>query len=192
MQNDTKLKWKLLESQSLVKDEWIDFRKEAWELPDGSRSEPYYNYSRRSYSVIVPRDTEGNWICVRQFRHGIRKVTNEFPAGGIETGAAGYENTDEKEDALVCAKRELQEETGYTSDHWIHLISLPSAATIADNTAHLFFADGCHKISEQKLDDTEFLEVKTCTTQEIDELIQSGNFEQAMHVLAWELTRHHI
>ena len=40
------------------------------------------------------------------------------------------------EDALICAKRELEEETGYVSDKWTHLITIPSNATVADNYAH--------------------------------------------------------
>ena len=34
--------------------------------------------------VIVASDTEGRFICVRQFRQGIKEVTTEFPAGGLE------------------------------------------------------------------------------------------------------------
>ena len=46
--------------------------------------QPFYSYSRKDYVVIVASDTDGRFLCVRQFRQGIRQVTNEFPAGGIE------------------------------------------------------------------------------------------------------------
>ena len=78
------LAWEELKRESIIQDEWIDFRKSAYRFPDGRVFEPFYTYSRRDYVVIVASDTEGNYICVRQFRQGIRKVTTEFPAGGIE------------------------------------------------------------------------------------------------------------
>ena len=70
--------------EHLVQDQWIDFRRSAYRFPDGRVFEPYYSYTRRDYVVIVASDEEGNYLCVRQFRQGIRTVTTEFPAGGIE------------------------------------------------------------------------------------------------------------
>ena len=83
--NDDGLKWEEVRTEHVVKDEWIDFRRVAYRLPDGVISEPFYNYSRRSYVVIAAKDEDGRYLVVRQFRHGIGKVTTECPAGGIET-----------------------------------------------------------------------------------------------------------
>ena len=96
---------------------------------------------------------------------------------------------EEAEDALNAAKRELREETGYVSDEWKKLLIVPSNATIADNYAYLYFADNCKKLEEQELDETEFLNVYTLSEQEIEELIHSGKFEQAMHITAWYLAK---
>ena len=143
--------------------------------------------------VIVASDEEGHFLCVRQFRQGIRKVTTEFPAGGIERegnteyAQAGETAPETSEAALEAAKRELLEETGYVSDDWTHLLTVPSNATIADNYAHLFAAKNCRPVQGQHLDDTEFLSVLKLSAAEINTLIREGNFEQAMHVLAWKL-----
>ena len=56
------LKWEVLKVEHLVQDEWIDFRRVRYRLPDGSEFEPYYNYSRRSFVIIAARDEEGNYI----------------------------------------------------------------------------------------------------------------------------------
>ncbi|MBR5376923.1 MAG: NUDIX hydrolase, partial [Lachnospiraceae bacterium] len=74
------LAWEEISTEHIVEDEWIDFRKSAFRFPDGSVFEPFYSYSRRDYVVIVASDTDGNYICVRQFRQGIKEVTTEFPA----------------------------------------------------------------------------------------------------------------
>ena len=140
--------------------------------------------------VIVASDEEGNYICVRQFRYGIKQVTTEFSAGGIErTDGKEYGVNDKAvtEDALEAAKRELKEETGYVSDEWRHLITVPSNATIADNYAYVFEAKNCRKVSGQNLDDTEFLNVRKYTAKEIDQMIEKGEFQQAIHIMAWLL-----
>ncbi len=191
MKDQENLAWEEIRTEHIVQDEWIDFRRSAYRFPDGSVFEPFYSYSRRDYVVIVACDTEGKYLCVRQFRQGIKRVTTEFPAGGIERkdgreyGADGLS----AEDALAAAKRELLEETGYTSDEWRHLLTVPSNATIADNYAHLFRAKNCRKVSGQSLDETEFLHVQRHSAQEIEELIAQGEFPQAVHIAAWLLAR---
>ena len=187
------LAWEEIRTEHIVQDEWIDFRRSAYRFPDGKVFEPFYSYSRRDYVVVVASDTDGKYLCVRQFRHGIKCVTTEFPAGGIETeNGRGYraENgTTMSEEALEAAKRELLEETGYVSDSWRHLLTVPSHATIADNYAHIFVAKNCRKSGEQDIDETEFLNVKKYTASEIEEMISQGDFQQAIHIMAWLLAQ---
>ena len=190
--DDENLIWEEIKTEHIVKDEWIDFRRSVFRFPDGTEFEPYYTYSRRNYVVIVASDEEGNYICVRQFRYGIKKVTTEFSAGGIErTDGKEYGDNDKAvtEDALEAAKRELQEETGYVSNEWRHLITVPSNATIADNYAYIFEAKNCRRVSGQNLDDTEFLNVKKYTADEIETMIEKGDFQQAIHIMAWLLSK---
>ncbi|MCR5746503.1 MAG: NUDIX hydrolase [Lachnospiraceae bacterium] len=161
-------------------------------MPDGSVFEPYYSYSRRDYVVIVASDTEGKYLCVKQFRQGIREVTTEFPAGGIERkDGKEYSNKrdsgEDAEDALQAAKRELLEETGCEGEDWKHLLTVPSNATIADNYAYIFSVKNCRKVKGQNLDDTEFLNVVRLSEEEIESMISKGTFKQAVHCLAWFL-----
>ena len=193
---DKDLIWEEVSTEHIVQDEWIDFRKSAFRFPDGNIFEPYYTYSRRDYVVIIASDEEGKYLCVRQFRQGIREVTTEFVAGGIERSdgkqygeRAESENQggSECEDALAAAKRELLEETGYESDDWTHLITIPSNATIADNLAYIYVAKNCRKKTGQSLDAMEFLNVERYDADEIEKMIKDGEFKQAMHVMAWLL-----
>ena len=187
---DKDLVWEEIETEHIVQDEWIDFRKSTYKYPDGSVFAPYYSYSRRDYTVIVASDEDGKYLCVRQFRQGIKEVTTEFPAGGIErSDGKEYGSKDAAEAALDCAKRELREETGYESSDWTHLITVPSNATISDNYAYVFMARNCMKAGEQKLDDTEYLNVKKLSADEIEALIHAGKFQQSVHVMAWLLAK---
>ena len=191
---DKNLMWEEVSTEHIVQDEWIDFRKTSFRFPDGKIFEPYYTYSRRDYVVIVASDEEGKYLCVRQFRQGIREVTTEFVAGGIERkdgmqfgDKGGHASDDSPEAALEAAKRELLEETGYESDDWKHLMTIPSNATMADNMAYIYVAKNCRKKSGQSLDEMEFLNVKRLTAAEIEQMISDGEFKQAMHVMAWLL-----
>lgn len=172
--------------EHLVRDQWIDLRRSAYRFPDGRVFEPYYTYTRRDYVVIVASDEEGRFLCVRQFRPGIRQVTTEFPAGGIEW------KDDEPhtlEQALAAAKRELREETGCEAGRWTCLLSVPANATLSDNYAWLFRAEGCRPVASQRLDEMELLEAEKYTADEIEDMIASGRFQQAVHVAAWLLAR---
>ena len=232
--NRENLTWEEVSTEHIIRDEWIDFRRSAYRLPDGNVFEPFYSYSRRDYVIIVASDCDGNYLCVRQFRQGVREVTTEFPAGGLERsdgreyGAGGLERSDGREygagglerpdgrecntgaggifreaaisgtvtsengtyeDAFAAAKRELLEETGYLSSEWTHLLTIPSDATISDNFAHVYMAKNCRMAARQHLDETEFLNVELHTPQEIEEMIRTGRFQQAVHVMAWLLAR---
>ncbi|MDD7060685.1 NUDIX hydrolase [Porcincola intestinalis] len=202
MKKDQDFIWTPLSVEHIVQDEWIDFRKVKYRYPDGRVFEPFYQYSRRSYSVIVPVTEDGQYLCVRQFRHGIGEVTTEFPAGGIEPrktenpeqavstyGRKAEMEDAQMEDALICAKRELEEETGYVSDKWTHLITIPSNATVADNYAHVYLARDCRKITGQSLDETEDLEAELLTVEEVEHLIKAGKFQQSVHVMAYLLAQ---
>ena len=191
---DADLIWEPVSVEHVIQDKWIDLRKVEYRFPNGTTFSPYYNYSRRSYVVIVASDEDGRYLCVRQYRHGIGEVTTEFVAGGIEceNGREYITKADTittREDALAAAKRELEEETGYTSDEWEHLITVPSAATMADNYAYIYRAKNCRRTHEQHTDSTEFLRVRKYSPDEIEELIAVGKFQQAMHIMAWLLAQ---
>ena len=185
MKYDENLIWEEISTEHIVQDEWIDIRRSAYRFPNGQIWQPYYSFSRRNYAVVVASDELGHFICVRQFRQGIRQVTTEFPAGAIEK----KDGEDPKEAALRAAQREHREETGYVSDDWKPLLTIPSNATVSDNYAWLFAARNCRKVSEQELDPMELLHVRTHTAGEIDSMLADGNFQQSVHALAWLLYR---
>lgn len=200
MDEREKLAWEPVKTEHIVQDRWIDFRKTEFRMPDGSLLGPFYNYSRRSYVVIIASDEAGRFLCVRQYRQGIGRVTTEFPAGGIEPGGGSGQDVapdfitqpDEgadEEEALEAAVRELREETGYVSDCWSHVITAPSDATISDNYAHIFRAKNCRKAGGQELDDSEYLHVELKSPEQIDSLIREGGFQQIVHMLGWMLVK---
>lgn len=194
---EKKLYWELINEEHIIQDAWIDFRRNEYKLPDGQTITPVYNYSKHSFSLVVATDRSGNFICVRQYRHGIDEITTEFPAGGIEYAkkedvasepCITKENIIASEDeAFEAAKRELREETGYTSDNWTHLLTIPANATISNSNVHIYCATNCTLSASQELDDTEFLNVVLLNETELLSAINGSDFKQALHVLAYYL-----
>ena len=92
-----------------------------------------------------------------------------------------------EDEAFEAAKRELREETGYTSDNWTHLLTIPANATISNSNVHIYCATDCTLSASQELDATEFLNVVTLSETELLSAINGGDFKQALHVLAYYL-----
>jgi ADP-ribose pyrophosphatase len=102
-------------------------------------------------------------LLERQFRYPLGRVFTEFPAGKIDPG----------EESLACAKRELQEETGYTATDWQFVCTIHNAIAYSDEHLDLFVARGL-TAGPRKLDDGEFLEVFTATVPEMLDMVRCG------------------
>jgi ADP-ribose pyrophosphatase len=89
-------------------------------------------------------------LLVRQFRFGSGHITTEIPAGLVDPG----------ETPLQAAKRELKEETGYTSSKWSDLGSVDPNPAFLNNRCHHFLAEDIIKTGEPDLDEGEDIEVE--------------------------------
>ena len=86
------------------------------ELPDGKQT--HREYIRHPGAVVVlPLFDDGRVLLERQFRYPMHREFIEFPAGKIDAG----------ESDLDCAKRELEEETGYSAKEWTYVCTIHNA-----------------------------------------------------------------
>ncbi len=102
-------------------------------------------------------------VLVEQFRTSVGGFIHEIPAGILEPG----------EDPLACARRELEEETGYTAERWTHVASLYPTPGIAAEPLIYFLAEGLKLKGGLNLDPGEVLTVKRFP---LDRLIDSMVF----------------
>jgi len=98
--------------------------------------------TRRPAVAIVAIDQEDHLILVEQFRPPVHSNVIELPAG-----LAGDVEGSEDEPLLVAAKRELEEETGYTSNHWRRVTNGLSSAGLTDESTEVFAATEIVKTS---------------------------------------------
>ncbi|WP_420642854.1 NUDIX hydrolase [Candidatus Leptofilum sp.] len=96
------LDWKVLNSEYLLRNEWIAVRADTCEMGNGRLIDPYYIMESSDYVNIVPVTAVGEIVFVRIYRHGVVQTLLETPGGLIDDG----------ESPLAAARRELLEETG--------------------------------------------------------------------------------
>ena len=134
-------------SQEILKGHFLHAFRDTVRLPDG-------NETTREYVVhpgavmVIPMLADGKLVMERQYRYPMGRVMLEFPAGKIDAG----------EDTLVCAKRELLEETGYTAGEWARAGVLHTVISYSTEFIEEWFASGL-TLTQATLDEGEFLEV---------------------------------
>ncbi len=115
-------------------------------------------------AVILPVTSDNKIIMVNQFRPSLKKWLLELPAGTIE----------KPESPLSCAKRELEEETGYSAQSFKELGQFTPLAGFCDEIQHLFIATELTKTERLNCDDDEVIEVLALTIQELEQKIIFG------------------
>ena len=81
-------------------------------------------------SVVVPLFEDGSILLVHQFRYPMKKHLYELPAGKLDAG----------EDPLVCAARELEEETGYVAGRIEKLTAIYTTPGFCNEQLHIYLA----------------------------------------------------
>jgi ADP-ribose pyrophosphatase len=140
-------------------------------LPDGSVSTREYLTHPGAVAVLALLDN-GNLVMERQYRYPPQQEFIELPAGKIDQG----------EDILLCAQRELLEETGYVASEWTHLTTAWPCIGYADERMEYFLARGLvHQGSD--LDEGEFLEVFELPFAEAIAWIRSGKINDSKTIV---------
>jgi ADP-ribose pyrophosphatase len=138
----------------------IDVVIEEVVLPNGKKSKREIVKHPGAVAVIAITK-EKKLVLVKQFRKPLNRTIVEIPAGKLEKG----------EDPLDCAKRELEEETGYKSNKLEHVISFYTSPGFADEIIHLYFTSEL-EIGNVDTDEDEFVELMEVTLEEAEELIR--------------------
>ena len=157
--------WKVLETSYFRP----RFRIDKCELSNGNLLDATI-FEFRAWANVLALTKNGEAILVRQYRHGVCDVLWEFPGGVVEDG----------EDPLEGAKRELLEETGYTTSNIIQIGQVYPNPALQTNTLHCFLALDVEKVSGQNLDDGEDIEVHLVPLDELVEMAKRGEFPHAL------------
>ena len=147
---------------TLLEGGFLEVRRDTVQLPDGSSATREF-VQHPGAVAVVPLLDDGRLVLVRQHRYPVDKVLLEWPAGKLDAG----------EDKLLCAMRELREETGYTALEWAFAGEIHNAAAYSTESIWLYFARGLKPGAAQP-DLGEFVETVTLNLDELDALDAQG------------------
>ncbi|WP_313461545.1 NUDIX hydrolase [Achromobacter sp.] len=164
---DTHLVETLVTSEAPYEGSFLKIRRDTVSLPNGTTA-TRDSVVHPGAVVVIPLLDDGRVLLERQFRYPIGRVMTEFPAGKLDPG----------EDPLVCGKRELLEETGYTADQWAHAGALHLAIAYSTEIIHIFFARGLRP-GPRQLDQDEFLDVISADPAELLAACSKGEVTDA-------------
>ncbi len=122
--------------------------------------------------VVLPLFDDGTVLLERQFRYPLNQVFIEFPAGKIDAG----------EDPLRCAKRELQEETGYTATNWQFICTIHNALGYSDEHLEIFLARGLAEGACQ-LEAGEFIDTFRASLADVLAWVRAGRITDAKTII---------
>ena len=168
---DSHLKETRLDGGIAYDGKFLKVSRDRIQLPDGSVTQREY-IRHPGAVVILPLLGDGRVLLERQFRYPNDRVFIEFPAGKIDPG----------EEHLACAKRELEEETGYTGGDWQFVCTIHNAIAYSDEHLEIFVARGLSP-GTPKLDAGEFLETFTTTVPELLEMVRRGEITDVKTII---------
>ena len=171
-------KWRRIHSETLVDTHWVKVHRDSVELPNGCRIDDFYTVAINDAAAIVALDDAGNIILKKEYRYCYDRDLIEIPAGTFESGET---------DGLKVAQRELLEETGYVSDNWQYIGATVESSAKLTNQMHIYFAQHCRTVSEQKLDETEELEVLVVPLEQAVKMVMRGEIccNSSAHGILW-------
>ena len=131
---DVHEEWPVVSSEDLFRTGLpFSLRSDRIRMPDEPDGEPFARIvlEHPGAAVILAVDDDERVLCLRQYRHPVRRKMLELPAGLMDH---------EDEEPVEVARRELAEEAGLQAQSWTHLASTYSSPGITEELVHVFLA----------------------------------------------------
>ncbi|RJP29566.1 MAG: NUDIX hydrolase [Candidatus Omnitrophota bacterium] len=163
----------VLSGKALFKGKLLNLHKASVNLPTGYAAELEI-IKHPGAALVVPVLPGNKIVMLRQFRPVIGKYIYELPAGTLEKG----------ENPLSCARREIEEETGYHADKFKRLGTIFPVPGYSTEKIEIFKATGLKKRRFSPERD-EVISVFVVTKLQIRELLRKGKLVDAKTICAF-------
>ncbi|QTQ15577.1 NUDIX hydrolase [Treponema parvum] len=166
--DDDKLAWHERSQKLLLKTPVMDITQTDSMSPDGEMCH-YIVMNAPDWVITVPVLGD-KLLMVRQWRHGEKNMSVEFPGGVSE----------KNETPEQAAKRELKEETGYTANKMVFLGSVNPNPALMSNHVHIFAAYDLENSGEQSLDSDEYINLMKVSKKEVLKNLGTKEYQHAL------------
>ena len=160
-----------LSSTNIYRGKVINIRQDKVKLSDGRRTVREI-VEHPGAVVILALTNDKKIVMIRQFRKPAEEVLWELPAGTIEPG----------EDLENCARRELEEETGYYPRKIKNIITFFSSPGFCNERLTLFLAEDLEKRNKNE-DADEFIKVQLITPNETLDMVKNNIIKDAKTII---------
>ncbi|MBL4954061.1 NUDIX hydrolase [Neobacillus sp. YIM B02564] len=168
------LEEKTLHSEEIYSGKIITLELHEVELPNGKQSKR--EIVKHPGAVAIIALTEDNkMVMVEQYRKALERTIVEIPAGKLEKG----------EEPASCARRELEEETGYVCESLELISSFYTSPGFSDEIIHVFLATGLtKKENAAAMDEDEFVNLEELTLKEALQYVKEQKIYDAKTIYA--------
>lgn len=176
----SKAKGEMIKEEILYSGKFLKTIKETYLLPNNKivEKEKIIKNNGKNSVIIIPAtdDIYPNIKYIITFQQRINgKMIAEFPSGYIE----------EDESPIEAAKRELMEETSYTSDRIFIMDEAYTSPGIDNSKTYIVFAQACEKTNTTEKEQTELLSYGLFSEKELDYLVGNNIMGGTMNRLAY-------
>ncbi len=150
--------WKILKSEQMYSDPWIQVFRDQVQRPDGKPG-TYATVHLKAGVCVIAVDGKNNLHLTKEFHYAVGRVTIEGVSGGIES--------DESPD--LAATRELAEELGITARRWTKLGTVDPFTAAILSPVEIYLAEDL-SFDETNPEGTELIEH---VIMSLDETVQA-------------------
>jgi len=155
------------------------FNVEGVELSNKDKDDHRFTYYRLQcpdWLNVLPITSNNQAILIRQPRAGTLTEILETPGGVVEPN---------ERDTAMAALRELEEETGFTSQRILPLLAVNPNPALMTNRVHMFLALNCHIPDERKHfpDTEERITTELVPVEELEDLVRCGKINHSLSAL---------
>ena len=167
--------WKLISSKKDRSFRIFDLRTDRAISPRTNKEHEFYVLESCDWVNVIPLTRQEDIVLIRQYRHGIRRVTLEIPGGLVEQGDSPEET----------ARKELLEETGYSASEMILMGSVHANPAFLNNLCYTYLARNVTPSGGHEQDEKEDIEVVIKPFKEIPRLIREGEITHSLILAAF-------
>ena len=169
---DAHLREERLSGEDIYGGIFLNMKRDQVSLPDGNQAIREYLTHPGAVAILAILD-DGRVLLERQYRYPIARACLEIPAGKL----------DSQEDHLVCAQRELAEETGYTAHKWSFIRRIHPVISYSTEFIDIYLAEDLVS-GKSHLDEEEFLDVFAAPLEQLLEWVEQGEITDVKTTIA--------